>query len=68
MINQTYIFEGIEVVKTGRDAIREVKNTSGKVLKSLTLVEIKPLNNDISWVKWVDPSLLFVVRSKNEDR
>jgi hypothetical protein len=63
---ETFVFEGVEVVKTGREAIREVKTVTGQASRKMTLVEIKPLDPDApEWKKWVDPAHLFVVQSRS---
>jgi hypothetical protein len=54
----TYVYEGVEVVKTGREAIKKITISASKV-RELKLVEIKPLDDFLSWKKWVDPSALF---------
>jgi hypothetical protein len=58
---QTWVHEGVEVVKTGREAVREVQTMRGETIKRI-LVEIKPLDESADWKKWVDPSQLFVVQ------
>ena len=60
----TYVFEGQEVKKTGREAHRVLKipqNTAGRIL---LLVEITPVEDEI-WKKWVSPDQLYEVRDKN---
>lgn len=59
---QTFVFDGVEVKKTGRSATRDVKKTNGDLLLSKELVEITPVDENTDWKKWVDPKLLFVVQ------
>ncbi len=62
MAEQTYVFDGAEVVKTGRTAVREVKGVGGKVI-SFQLVEVRTL--DDAWTKWVKESDLFLVQGSD---
>lgn len=57
----TYVYDGTEVVKTGREAVREI--SVGRNTRKVTLVEIKPVDESFDWKKWVEPSLLYVVVS-----
>ena len=59
----TFVFEGTEVRKTGREAIREVG--TGARARKLVLVEITPVDTSFDWKKWVDPSMLFIVQPKD---
>lgn len=53
----TYVYENVEVEKTGRVSQRPLK--SGKVDE---LVEIKPIDSMAGWSKkWVREDMLFVV-------
>ena len=55
---QTYVFENVEVRKTGRKA--EHKLRSGKVDE---LVEVTPVDSITgSWKKWVREDILFEVK------
>lgn len=60
MAIETFVYEGQEVVKTGRIAEQQVKTINNKV-KINTLVEITPKEPD-GWKKWVNPSELFTVK------
>lgn len=54
----TYVYENIEVRKTGRKAERKLK--SGKVD---VVIEITPMDQTIgSWKKWVVEDALFEVQ------
>jgi hypothetical protein len=58
MNEQTYVYENVEVVKTGRTAKKTLN--SGKVD---ILFEITPKNTDIgAWKKWVREADLFEVQ------
>lgn len=61
-MHNTFVYEGTEVVKTGRVAERDVLTPNGKKLKTMELVEIKPVDDSNDWKKWVDPKLLFTVK------
>jgi len=65
MIEKTYVFEGTEVRKTGRTAIRKINQPAGKPPRELTLVEITPVS-EFDWKKWVSPEQLYEVI--NEDK
>ena len=57
MEETTYVFENIEVKKTGRKAQRKLK--SGKVDE---LVEITPVDEKVgTWKKWTRDAELFEV-------
>lgn len=54
----TYVYENVEVRKTGRKAERKLK--SGK---NDTVVEITPVDSITgSWRKWVSEDILFEVQ------
>jgi hypothetical protein len=54
---QTYVFENIEVRKTGRTAKNKLR--SGKIDE---LVEITPVDTSVGgWKKWVREDILFEV-------
>lgn len=55
---ETFVFEGTEVRKTGREAVKslQIKN------KELTLVEITPVDSTFDWKKWVRPEDLYLVK------
>ncbi len=59
-MKETFVFEGTEVIKTGRVAEREIKSVSGKAARKMILVEITPADG-LDWKKWVDPSHLYVI-------
>jgi hypothetical protein len=61
----SYVYDGTEVKRTGREAIREIRTTPNNTRK-LTLVEIEPVDPSFDWKKWVDPSMLFVVQTKED--
>lgn len=59
---ESFVFEGVEVIQTGRTAIREIKKPNGTVASTTKIVEIKPIDESMDWKKWVDPKLLFIVQ------
>lgn len=62
---ESYVYDGVEVKKTGRIAVREIKQLPGKVNKHY-LHEIQPVDPDIDWKKWVNPEHLYVVTTNKE--
>jgi len=59
MLEKSYVYENMEVVKTGRIAQKTSHSASGKeVIK--TLIEIKPVHASTP-LKWVSESDLFEV-------
>lgn len=58
-MNQTiYLFNGVEVVLTGRQAVKQGK--TGNIIQ--TIVEIKPVNTTIiDWTYWTPTSEMFVL-------
>lgn len=59
----TYVHEGTEVRKTGREATRTLRGAN----KTMTLVEITPVDPMFDWKKWVDPNVLFVVQPDKQE-
>lgn len=60
--NDTYVYDGVEVKKTGRTAERKINAMSGAPAVHHTIYEIQPVDPDLDWKKWVDPKLLYKVR------
>lgn len=57
MNEQTFVFENVEVRKTGRTA---TKPALGLGKGNLTLVEVTPVSEfDGTWKRWVIPTSLF---------
>ena len=56
----TYVYDGTEVKKTGRIAVKEIG--TGTRVRKMTLVEITPVDPSFDWKKWVDPNQLYVVQ------
>lgn len=61
----TYVYEGVEVKKTGREATRLVKALPSQGNRLMVLVEITPIK-DFDWVKWVSPDQLYEVREQKQ--
>lgn len=58
-VEKQYVFENLEVKKTGRVAVRQLASASKRTIE---LVEITPVHeNDGSWTKWVSESSLFLI-------
>lgn len=58
----TYVYEGTEVRKTGRVATKERTRTSRSGVAAIdSLVEIEPVDPDMSWKKWVNEIHLYTV-------
>jgi len=63
-MKETFVYDGTEVVKTGREAVKEIKSavSTNKPPRKMVLVEITPADSDVGdWKKWVDPSHLYVI-------
>lgn len=56
---ETFVYEGTEVKKTGRAAVKTL--TAGTRTKELSLVEITPVDKTFDWKKWVRPEDLYTV-------
>jgi hypothetical protein len=67
-MKESFVYDGIEVTKTGREAIKELKSAiSSKPSRKMVLVEITPFDGDVGdWKKWVDPSHLYVIGSSDK--
>ena len=62
---ETFVYDGTEVKRTGRTAIREVRGVGRETApRKLLLVEITPIDAAFDWKKWVDPSMLYTVQDK----
>lgn len=61
--DQTYVFNGTEVVLTGRTAKREIKSSGRHSAPRIDILhEIKPADaEDGSWKKWVRKTELYKV-------
>lgn len=57
----TYVYDGQEVIKTGRTASRFVKMASNKPDRELQLIEITPAGETDGWKKWVEHSHLYII-------
>jgi hypothetical protein len=61
---ETYVFDGVEVKKTGRRAhkMTNIKEPSSGKTRSFELVEITPVDvSGFQWTKWVRESELYVI-------
>lgn len=57
---QTYILGEVEVLKTGRFAVKAAG--TGRLAKSITLFEVTPVDKlHGEWKKWVQDDALFTV-------
>ena len=56
----TWIFEGTEVKKTGRVAVKVIKLGGGRE-REMVLVEVTPVA-DFDWKKWTSEDHLYEVR------
>lgn len=66
-MEQTYVFEGVEVVKTGRVAVKNITKRGSLIpVKSFEIVEIEPLDKSMDWKKWIDPNQLFTVKNEED--
>jgi hypothetical protein len=62
---QTYVYDGVEVKKTGRVAKRQIPAKTVRSTRQITgqveLVEIKPIDELADWKKWVRETDLYLV-------
>jgi hypothetical protein len=63
MTDDSYVYNEVEVVLTGRKAAKEVKGSGRRVAtKTHMLYEITPKNNDEgSWKRWVRITDLYQI-------
>lgn len=61
---KTWVYDGTEVVLTGREAVKLVKISVTKS-RELKVVEITPASTEteFGWKKWVDPAQLYEITS-----
>jgi ribosomal protein S8 len=57
---KTFVYDGTEVRKTGRIAVRQIKLAGGKT-RDMTIYEITPVA-DFDWKKWVPDEQLYEVQ------
>lgn len=62
---ETFVYDGVEVKKTGRVAKRSIPLTSVRSSKHIAgqveLVEITPIDELADWKKWVRQTDLYLV-------
>ena len=57
-LNKTYVYDGVEVVLTGRKA-KKPSNVANRVL---VLYEVEPLDKEsIQWKKWVSTRDIYTI-------
>lgn len=57
--NKTYVYDGVEVVLTGRKAKKPSNVAKGTML---TLYEVEPLDKEsIQWKKWVSTRDIYTI-------
>jgi hypothetical protein len=66
MNDDIYVFDGVEVKKTGREAIRKVPLPGNKAPREMVLIEIRTLDyeegGNFGWKKWVNPNELYEIQ------
>lgn len=62
-MEKTFVYDGTEVRKTGRTAVRKISQAPGKQPRELLIVEITPVS-EFDWKKWVSPDQLYEVIEK----
>lgn len=61
-MSNTFVFDGLEVQKTGRTAKRTTVQFGSKAQRIEVLVEIQPVSTDeYQWKKWVPEGQLFTI-------
>lgn len=58
--NITYVYDGVEVKKTGREAFKEA---GIKAKQIITVFEITPIDTINTWRKWVRDQELFQIKT-----
>lgn len=62
IMTTTYVYNGVEVVATGRIATKKLKRD-----RTITLVEITPYDNPVEhWKRWVDQDDLMKISYTNQ--
>lgn len=59
---ETFVFEGVEVKKTGRKAKREVPRPKGEPI-AFYIFEITPIDGT-GWLKWVKNEELYMIEDE----
>ena len=62
--SQTFVYDGTEVKKTGRQAVKKLQIKS----KEFVLFEITPVDETFDWKKWVRPDDLYEVMNTTGER
>ena len=62
----TFVYEGTEVRKTGRHAVKSVPTL--RRAKEITLFEITPVGDEDGWKKWVTEDSLYEVVQQESDK
>lgn len=62
--SQTFVYDGTEVKKTGRQAVKKLQIKS----KEFVLVEITPVDETFDWKKWVRPDDLYEVMNTTGEK
>lgn len=58
---ETFVYEGTEVKKTGRTAVKTLQLR--EKTKDMILIEITPVDSTFDWKKWVRPEDLYTVKN-----
>src|SRR5690606_7994258 len=70
MQREYFVYDGLEVIRTGRIASRnsQVKTYKGSSIKAETVVEIMPIaaQGTATWKKWVREDELFVITDTSD--
>lgn len=67
---EKYVYDGVEVVATGRTARRKAKRTTSRGTDdSEVLIEIECADKavPVKWKKWVSKTDLFEIEEANQD-
>ena len=59
--DQTFVFRDVEVKETGRSANKK----NGKPTD--VVIEVQPIDPDITWKKWVKPQDLYIIKDLNSE-
>lgn len=68
-MEQTYLYDGVEVIFTGRVASKKITKGSRKTPTIDKLYEIEPCDNEDlrKWKKWVRLQELYLIHNDQEE-
>ena len=61
-LSTLYVYEGVEVRKTGRTAVKQLRRPSNRQTE-MVLIEITPCDGINVWHKWVREEDLYTIQT-----